>query len=248
MRVDVVRVFTRDGAGGNHLGIVEGHLDDDRMQSIAAEIGFSETVFLADTTEGVATRIFTPARELPFAGHPLVGAGWWLREQSRPAVAFLTGVGPVGVAYEGDVVVIEAPLGQLVTPSRPPAGLEDAVDVAVVAMPAPYEIVELPSVSALEALEPTRGWEHVYCWTRIDDATVRSRFFAVEFGIAEDPATGSAAVALAARLRSAGEPSGRLAILQGEEMGHPCRIELSWSGDIARVGGTSAGESPLEIG
>ena len=77
----VLSVFTRDGAGGNPLGVITDvtGLDGAAMQAIATELGFSETVFLDSTRPGVPqARIFTPAAEIPFAGHPLVGAGWVL--------------------------------------------------------------------------------------------------------------------------------------------------------------------------
>lgn len=246
MRVDVVRVFTRDGAGGNHLGIVEGHLDADAMQSIARSVGHSETVFIDETDGVAAARIFTPGHELPFAGHPLVGAGWWLREQGRPVRSFTTGVGAIAVSYDGARAVIEAPLDQPVTAGTPPPGIVGAVDVAVVAMPLPYTVIEVSSAAALEALEPDE-WEFIYCFARVDERTVRSRFFAADAGIVEDPATGSAAVALAARLQAAGTASGKLTIFQGEEIGHPSQIDLGWSAGTATVGGTSASEPALEI-
>ena len=73
----VLRVFTRGDEGGNHLGVVVDAiaLSTDRMQAIATDLGFSETVFIdwTDTTDHPKVRIFTPADELPFAGHPLVG-------------------------------------------------------------------------------------------------------------------------------------------------------------------------------
>ncbi|HKY47158.1 MAG TPA: PhzF family phenazine biosynthesis protein, partial [Acidimicrobiia bacterium] len=68
----------------------------------------------------------------------------------------------------------------------------------------------------------------------------RARFFAPGFGIVEDPATGSAAVALAARLRSLGHGHGSLQIEQGEEIGHPSRINLVWGANGTSIGGTVA--------
>ena len=77
----VLRVFTAGREGGNHLGVVNDlvDLDDAAMQQIATDLGFTETVFV-DWPEGSIpfARIFTPAEELPFAGHPLVGAAWCL--------------------------------------------------------------------------------------------------------------------------------------------------------------------------
>ena len=67
---------------------------------------------------------------------------------------------------------------------------------------------------------------------------VKARFFAPGLGVVEDPATGSAAVALAAVLRSEQMPSGSLQISQGSEMGWPSLIHLTWDPNRCRVGGT----------
>ena len=77
----VVRVFTVGDSGGNPLGVVTDStgLDSSTMQQIAADLGFSETTF-TEWAEGEtpSLRIFTPAAEMPFAGHPLVGTAWVL--------------------------------------------------------------------------------------------------------------------------------------------------------------------------
>ena len=65
-----------------------------------------------------------------------------------------------------------------------------------------------------------------------------ARFFAPGTGVDEDPATGSAAVALATALAAAGETDGSLSIDQGESIGFPSRIELTWEGTVASIGGT----------
>lgn len=78
-RFQTLDVFTETALGGNPLAVVldaEG-LDDERMQAIAAEFNLSETVFVFEPRDAVNSarlRIFTPKRELPFAGHPTVGA------------------------------------------------------------------------------------------------------------------------------------------------------------------------------
>ena len=78
----VLRVFTRGDVGGNHLGVVNdlAGLSSAGMQQIATDLAFSETVFIDwdGSVTDPAVRIFTPASELPFAGHPLVGAAWTL--------------------------------------------------------------------------------------------------------------------------------------------------------------------------
>ena len=87
--VTVLRVFTDpDGKFGNPLGVVDaGTVDPADRQRIATELGYSETVFIDVPEQGASTahaRIFTPVTELPFAGHPTVGASWWLREKGIP--------------------------------------------------------------------------------------------------------------------------------------------------------------------
>jgi PhzF family phenazine biosynthesis protein len=82
----ILRVFTaEDGSGGNLLGVF---LDGTAVpragrQAVAAKLGFSETVFVDDAVNG-QLQIFTPAVELPFAGHPLVGTAWLLAREREP--------------------------------------------------------------------------------------------------------------------------------------------------------------------
>src|SRR3954462_13417389 len=94
-RFATLDVFTRQPLAGNPLAVVfeaEG-LDDERMQAIAREFNLSETVFVLppdDSRQRARLRIFTPARELPFAGHPTVGTAVLLALEtgSATAVAF----------------------------------------------------------------------------------------------------------------------------------------------------------------
>ena len=106
----VLRVFVGDdGDGGNPLGVfLEGHgIPDDRFQAVAADLGYSETVFVSDGLRG-ELRIFTPAAELPLAGHPLVGSGWLLREEAVPADVLRPPAGDVPTWREGDTTWIRA--------------------------------------------------------------------------------------------------------------------------------------------
>ncbi len=66
---------------------------------------------------------------------------------------------------------------------------------------------------------------------------MRARFFAPDLGVTEDPATGSAAVALATAMVADGEPEGAVTIHQGEEIGFPSQIELAWTPNSARLAG-----------
>ena len=255
----VIRVFTRDGTGGNHLGVVEdlAGLDDGKMQAIAADLGFSETIFIDASRDDVPTiRIFTPEVELPFAGHPLVGAAWVMLEKGTGAVNRLRcGIGDVTFRAVGEVVWVDVPMvvGNAEATDRGFAaqvGVADPVDVWRVKMPLDYRMVELATFDEVAgvkpdtaALPPANG---LTVFAR-DGNWVRMRFFIPEAGIEEDPATGSAAVALATMLAARGETHGDLVIHQGEEIGHPSRINLKWSGQKASIGGAVAADQPREL-
>lgn len=229
-------------------------LDTATMQRIAAELGFSETVFITygDVPE---VRIFTPGTELLFAGHPLVGAAFHVLEAGLPVRSIKCGIGDVRIRRDGDRVWVDAPM-------RPEnafrdgvalalaVGLKDPVSTWRVDMPLDYRLVELATAEDVAAASPdTTALTPAHGLTVFARAgsQIRMRFFIPDAGIAEDPATGSAAVALATRFAAAGEPNGRATIDQGEEIGHPSRIELRWEGATASIGGTVAIDSPREL-
>jgi trans-2,3-dihydro-3-hydroxyanthranilate isomerase len=247
----VLRVFTRGDDGGNALGVVNDivGLSGDMMQSIATELGYSETVFV-DWPDGESpvARIFTPTLELPFAGHPLVGAAWTMLTLGPGGVDRLRcGIGEVTVGMDGPSAWVIAPidatkakvidLGDLAQR----ASLPDPTRSWIVEIPKAYVIHEYPDAATVAAVDPnpTVLSEHFGTLVYARDAGhVRARFFAPAAGVPEDPATGSAAVALATAYVASGEPEGEVAIDQGEEMGHPSRIDLSWTPTTARIGGT----------
>ena len=109
----VLRVFCdSEGRFGSPLGVVlDGPaIRPERRQPLAAELGFSETVYVDDLDTG-RLRIFTPAAELPFAGHPLVGTAWLLsRHLSSPVTQLNPPAGPVSTWTSDDQVWIRAPL------------------------------------------------------------------------------------------------------------------------------------------
>lgn len=177
----VLRVFTgAAGAHGNPLGVVldgpaVAHGDRQRM---AAALGFSETVFVDDAARG-SLRIFTPTVEMPFAGHPLVGTAWLLRQEGRPIDALRPPAGEVLVSYDGDRVFVAG---------RP----EWAPD---------FELVDCGEPAAVDALEgPPGGGDLVMAFAQAGNGEVRARVFPRSLGIDEDEATGAAAVRLGALL------------------------------------------------
>jgi predicted PhzF superfamily epimerase YddE/YHI9 len=181
--VHLLRVFcSEDGSGGNPLAVfLDGSaVSAESRQGVAAELALSETVFVDDAERG-EIRIFTPSVELDFAGHPSVGTAWLLAEQRTPVEALNPPAGEVPVRYED---------GMSFCTARPEWG------------PA-YEWVELDSPEEVEALTgPPDGSDLIAAWAWIDEpaGVVRARVFPVGIGIAEDEATGAAALLLAERL------------------------------------------------
>ncbi|HEX8645633.1 MAG TPA: PhzF family phenazine biosynthesis protein [Thermoleophilaceae bacterium] len=179
----VLRVFTDpDGRFGNPLGVfLDGSaIPPGRRQAVAADLGFSETVFVDDASRG-AIRIFTPATELPFAGHPTVGTAWLLRHAGTPIEALHPPAGEVRVRYSGELTAVTA------LPEWAPA----------------FNHHQLATAAEVDALEgPPDGDEVGAAWAWEDEAAgrVRTRVFAIAYGIFEDEATGAAAVLLGAQL------------------------------------------------
>jgi predicted PhzF superfamily epimerase YddE/YHI9 len=180
----VLRVFTgAEGGGGNPLGVfVDGEqVPPERRQAVATELGFSETVFVDDVTTG-SLRIFTPAAELPFAGHPLVGTSWLLRENG----------------YQPDIL-------------RPPAGdvptwvdADERTWIRGRAEWAPEmtlrQFDDPADVDALTGAPNDLSFVDAWAWADADAGLVRCRVFASRYGIPEDEATGAAAVRLVTAL------------------------------------------------
>ena len=175
----VLRVFIGpDGRGGNPLGVfLEGaSIPPERRQAVAVDLGFSETVFVDDAAEG-AIRIFTPGAELPFAGHPTVGTGWLFRETGAPATTLRPPAGDVPFRHDAERTWIRA---------RPEWVHQ-------------FRREQLPTAAAVDAfVAPALGEPGIYVWAWLDEATgiVRARYFPTDFLIAEDEATGAAAVKL----------------------------------------------------
>lgn len=264
-------VFTDHIFGGNPLAVFPdgGGLTTEQMQTVAGELNLSETVFVFPPDNPVHTRhlrIFTPGIELPFAGHPTVGAAHLLAEigdipldGDETRIVFEEGVGPVPVtirASEGHVVSAQFSAARM--PEFGPAAprLADIAEMlsletgdilnepkpAAVSCGVPFLCVMLANPGALARARTRRGaWErilagswapHLYLIARFEDApdtSYRARMFAPAMGIDEDPATGSAATALAGYLAPlAAKKSGTLhwSVDQGVDMGRPSRLEV----------------------
>ena len=204
--VTVLRVFTdEDGRYGNHLGVVDAAVVEpaDR-QPLATELGYSETVFVNIPAAGTHTtqaHIHTPTTELPFAGHPTVGAAWWLNQRGTPVKTLQVPAGIVQIGYDGDLASVSA-------------RAEWAPSFSV------YDLATIEELSAADPDDYSDDAEH-YLWTWIDreEGSIRSRMFAPRLGIVEDEATGAAAVRMTEYL------SRDLVIVQG----HGSVITTTWT-------------------
>ncbi|TRW84868.1 PhzF family phenazine biosynthesis protein [Mycolicibacterium sp. 018/SC-01/001] len=195
--VTVLRVFTDENGGfGNPLGVVESDIvpPADR-QRIATELGYSETIFVTDPEPGTRTahaHIHTPTTELAFAGHPTVGAAWWLKNRGTPIRTLQVPAGLVQVDYSEDLTSVSA-------------RAEWAPEFAI------YDIDTIETLAAADPDDYGDDSDEHYLWTWRDrDAgEIQSRMFAPALGIREDEATGAAAVRITEYL------SRDLVIIQG---------------------------------
>jgi trans-2,3-dihydro-3-hydroxyanthranilate isomerase len=253
----LVDVFTERPFAGNQLCVVPetpAGTTTEQMQTIAQEIGFSETTFVTEAgADRYAMRIFTPTQELPFAGHPTLGTAFTLAMEGtiEPNAIQTTTVGEVPVD-------VELERGFVWMRQRPPefrdvfddrAAVADAIDLE------PGDLGNLPpqvvSTGLAPLLVPIRdeatlrraernprsipelarraGAECLYLFAIRGDGDVMARMFDPFFGIGEDPATGSAAGPLGAFLSRhalAGLP-GRAVVAQGELVGRPSFLHLN---------------------
>src|SRR6476469_6569294 len=147
-----VDVFTRTRFGGNQLAVIpeaEG-LSDDEMQAIAREMNFSESTFVlrpTDPTADARVRIFTPGRELPFAGHPVVGTAFVLaRERRKTDLRLELKIGTLGVrADPGDGTLGGAEMEQPLPTFEPAPNAEPAVLAGLLGLDASDVVAETPA-------------------------------------------------------------------------------------------------------
>jgi trans-2,3-dihydro-3-hydroxyanthranilate isomerase len=271
-RYRVVDVFTENPLEGNALAVFPDAraLDNATMQGIARELNLSETTFLFPATRSdcvASVRIFTPARELPFAGHPTVGASFVLLDESlvrKNQRSFLLEekIGPVPIRVERG----KRPLIWLRTPPIQKGKIFERALCAEVLGLRSNELLELPP-QLLSAGNPTifialkdktavdRAWLDLGGLQRLKNADLDpccvfvfapapqgaySRMFAPEYGIPEDPATGSSTGPLAAFMMRHGlVPSSggtRFISEQGTKMGRRSLLHVQIHGENGSKG------------
>ena len=265
LRYVVVDVFTDTPLQGNQLAVFTDarEIPEGMLQRLAKEMAFSETVFVLPTEADadVRIRIFTPAAEIPFAGHPCLGTAFVLGGPLQKLVLRLetgNGVVPVELEREGARIIfgrMQQPI-PTVEPYDDTEGLFEALGVAESRLPVELydngmnhvyvclgseaEVAQLePDVARLAKLGPVLG---VNCFAG-EGRRWKTRMFAPGGGVPEDPATGSAAGPLALHLARHGlVPFGEeIEISQGAELGRPSTL-------YARVEGSADQVERVEVG
>jgi trans-2,3-dihydro-3-hydroxyanthranilate isomerase len=271
LRYVVADVFTDTPLAGNALAVFTDarELDGEEMQRLARELNLSETVFVLPPEAGghARIRIFTPGIEMRFAGHPTLGTAFVLAAPMQlPEIRLETpmGIVPVALEREQDRIVfgrMEQPLPSL-EPYPGEAALLSALRVerselpvelydngarhVYVALSSAEEVASLrPDQSALSDLPDVLG---VNCFAG-DGSRWKTRMFAPAGGVAEDPATGSAAGPLAVHLARHGWITfgEEIEISQGAEVGRPSTLYARAVGSADQLERVEVGGSAVVV-
>jgi len=268
LRYVVADVFTDTPLTGNQLAVfTDGReLDEKTMQDLAREMNFSETVFVLPPENGgdAKIRIFTPAGELPFAGHPVLGSAFVLAAPLQLGEIRLetgSGVVPVALQREGARIVFGW-MRQPVPPFEPYDRAEELQDILGVRSSLPVELyhlgpthvyVELGSKEEVAALQPdfralAPFAAGINCFAG-SGKQWKTRMFAPADGVAEDPATGSAAGPLAIHLARHGRIAfvDEIEISQGAELKRPSKLYARVEGSADRIERVEVGGSAVIV-
>jgi trans-2,3-dihydro-3-hydroxyanthranilate isomerase len=268
-RYVVADVFTDTPLAGNPVAVFTDArgLEADEMQRLAKELNLSETVFVLPAEQGghARIRIFTPEIEMPFAGHPTLGAAFILGQPMQLVeIRLETGRGIVAVALEreGPKVVfgrMEQPIPTWEAWPQPEALLEvigverselpvelynNGAQHVYVALASEDEVAALrPNLSGL-GLPPALGTN---CFAG-SGSHWKTRMFGLG-GIPEDPATGSAAGPLAVHLARHGKIGwgDEIEISQGAEIGRPSTLYAKADGSAEEIDRVEVGGSAVVV-
>jgi trans-2,3-dihydro-3-hydroxyanthranilate isomerase len=268
LRYVVADVFTETALTGNQLAVfTDGReVDDDTMQKLAREMNFSETVFVLPSEKGghARIRIFTPSSELPFAGHPVLGSAFVLAAPMQLSEIRLetdSGVVPVTLEREGGRIVfgwMQQPIPDFEPFERADElqealGVRSGLPVDVYYLGPGHVYVELGSADEVAGLAPDfgelAGFElGINCFAGAGRHW-KTRMFAPSSGVAEDPATGSAAGPLALHLARYGRISfgDEIEISQGDELKRPSKLYARVEGSRDRIERVEVGGSAVTV-
>lgn len=279
----LVDVFTNQAFGGNPLAVFTdgASVPPEWMPKIAKELNLSETTFVMPPQEAANDfwlRIFTPAIELPMAGHPTVGTAYVLAKigqiQGNEA-KFEEGVGVIPVSIEGQTIFMRQPLptfGEIYENRAEFAALlsltEDDLDpqfpIQAVSCGVFFNVVPLKNMAAVarcklrldlwdKMLSHKGNGSSLFVFTQETvhaASTVHSRMFAPFMGIAEDSATGSASGPLGSYLVNYGIVSAPAQIRseQGFEMGRPSLLHIRIEQTEGEISGVWVGGESVLMG
>jgi trans-2,3-dihydro-3-hydroxyanthranilate isomerase len=262
-RYVVCDVFTDVPLAGNQLAVFTDarEIPEAQLQRLAKELNLSETTFVypPEADGHVRMRIFTPVAELPFAGHPTLGTAFVLAAPLQlQEIRIETGKGTVTVALEREGArIVFGRMGQPLPTVAPfeqdgellaALGVESQLPVELYDNGVPHVFVACGSEDEVVALTPdlqrlaALGAYGVNCFAGAGSRW-KTRMFGPALGVAEDPATGSAAGPLAYHLVRHGRIGlgDEIEIVQGVEIGRPSTL-------YARVDGTADAVERIEVG
>jgi PhzF family phenazine biosynthesis protein len=249
-----IAAFADGDTGGNPAGVWLGETlpDPGTMQRLAAEVGFSETVFAVPQGDGWRARYFSPEAEVPFCGHATIALGAALARRFGDGVYPLA-LNAADITVEGrrEGEQVAAALQSPPTRSSPapakvvdealalfgytPTDLDPRIPPALAHAGADHLVLALASRELLAAMRydlgAGRNWMNahglvtvVLAWAESSQRFHTRNPFAAG-GVYEDPATGAGTAALAGYLRDLGWPhGGHIDVVQGEDMGMRSRL------------------------
>lgn len=270
LRYVVCDVFTDRALAGNQLAVfTDGQgIDPETMQALALEMGFSETAFVLPPEQGgtVRVRIFTPKRELEFAGHPVLGTAWVLAGPLQRALLeleTLAGIVPVELERDESGRIAFGRMSQpvpSVAPHPDPGALLEAAGVSESLLPVEtydnglqHTYVRLGSHDEVSSLRPDLTalaslGAMLNCFAG-DGTEWKTRMFAPDDGVAEDAATGSAAGPLVCHLCRHGivDWGTQIEISQGAELGRPSTLYATAQGQDGVIERVEVGGSAVVV-
>ncbi len=267
----IVNVFAEERLAGNPLAVFEDArgMDAAMMQALALQFNLSETTFLLPSEHASArVRIFTPAKEMPFAGHPTLGSAYVVRALKRcgDALSLEMSAGVIPVSAAGDVFTLQANVAK----TRPARLTRDSLANMLGLSTADLGerplwvntgneqlLVPLASPDAVARCQPEprlaqrhandAGMVKIYVWAETGDEQIVARFFFSKHpgSIEEDPGTGSACANLGGWMIAAKKslPLVRM-IYQGDRVGRPCRLRL----EVDKAGKIFVAGRVIELG
>lgn len=251
-------VFTSQPTRGNGLAVVlDGDgLTDEQMQTFAAWTNLAETTFLfppTDPTADYKVRIFTPGREMPFAGHPTLGScAAWRNAGGTPAhngvVRQECAVGIVEIDISREVPAFVAPPTAIEPlPAEQISAISEALDIAPTSLVRTtrldngpvWQVFELASARDVLALDSSKvSWPDFKAIGLIgphpagSECDYEVRSVAPSSGMSEDPITGSLNSALACWMHAEGRLNGNIVIAQGTNIGRHGRVYVTPDPDV----------------